>query len=191
VVFGGHIIPCPSKAGNRANLQEGLAPEDSEGIYAKNRRGILEVAPQASLTACDGRCRRLSKEWWRNPGPFLSSLAISGNTFRIGGTHGIHHRRGYLLRRYVLRSSAGHEVKTTDTHHWLPTSRFPLYKWKAWNRKVTLRKRHVLIHALWGNMTLCEMALALLQEFGPTDSRYLTEDPAYTALIRYLEGAVR
>lgn len=82
-------------------------------------------------------------------------------------------------------------VKTTDTHHWLPTSRFPLYKWKAWNRKVTLRKRHVLVHALWGNMTLCEMALALLQEFGPTDSRYLTEDPAYTALIRYLEGACK
>lgn len=82
-------------------------------------------------------------------------------------------------------------MKTTDTHHWLPTSRFPLYKWKAWNRKITLRKRHVLVHALWGNMTLCEMALALLQEFGPTDSRYLTEDPAYTALIRYLEGAVK
>lgn len=109
------------------------------------------------------------------------------------GGHHVHDGIHLLSHRLLCCVDEVREspVKITDTHHWLPTSRFPLYKWKAWNRKIVLRKRHVLIHALWGNMTLCEMALALLQEFGPTDSRYLTEDPAYTALIRYLEGAVK
>lgn len=75
-----------------------------------------------------------------------------------------------------------------DIHHWLPRSRFPEYKWKEFNRKVVQKKRHVLIHALWGNMTICEMALALLQEFGPTKARALAEDPAHEALIQYLGG---
>lgn len=80
---------------------------------------------------------------------------------------------------------------TTNIHHWLPTSRFPDLKWKFWNRKVVNAKRHVYIHALFGNMTVCEMALALVQEFGPTDIRSLKEDPALDALRAYLERSLR
>lgn len=75
-----------------------------------------------------------------------------------------------------------------DIHHWLPRSRFHTIRGVYWNRRVVNKARHILVHSLFGNMTICEMALALLQEFGPIDRTHLSHDPALEALIEHLKG---
>lgn len=78
--------------------------------------------------------------------------------------------------------------KEFDVHHWLPRSRFLVYRRAPWNLRVVHERRHAAIHSLYGNMTICEMAIALLQEFGPLDQEKLVHDPAYEALKNLIQS---